>query len=75
VLRFRVEETASICGRQPRIYSISSRGQPTRGRAPAWGLSEEQTMSHHKIHHVVQMYSLRKQNGGGGGGLAVSSSG
>jgi hypothetical protein len=38
VLRLQMEEKASRYGGQLRIYWISSRGQPTRGGSPAWGL-------------------------------------
>jgi hypothetical protein len=36
-----MEQTASTYGGQLRIYSISSRRQPTTGGPPAWGLGVE----------------------------------
>jgi hypothetical protein len=48
VLRLRMEEKASRYGGQLRIYWISSRGQPTRGGPPAWGLGRGLTTPHRK---------------------------
>jgi hypothetical protein len=47
-LRLRMEEKASRYGGQLRIYWISSRGQPTRGGPPAWGLGGGVTTPHRK---------------------------
>jgi hypothetical protein len=43
-----MEETASRCRRQLRIYWISSHEQPTRGGSPAWGLRVGLTTPHRK---------------------------
>ena len=40
-------------GGQLRIYWTSSRGQPTMGGPPAWGLGEVLTTSHRKSHYVT----------------------
>jgi hypothetical protein len=48
VLRLRMEETPSSFGGKLQIYLLSSRGQPTRGGPPAWGLGVELTAPHHK---------------------------
>jgi hypothetical protein len=38
------------------IYWISSRGQPTRGVPPAWGLGVELTTPHHKNLTCYEMF-------------------
>jgi hypothetical protein len=48
VLRLRMEETPSSYGGQLRIYLISSRGHPTRGGPPAWGLGVGLITPHRK---------------------------
>jgi hypothetical protein len=48
VLRLQMEETPSRYGGKQRIYGISSRGQPTRGGPPAWGLGVRLTTPHRK---------------------------
>jgi hypothetical protein len=54
VLRLRIEETASRYGGQLRIYWISSRGQPTVGGLPAWGLGGRLTNPHCKTPKLLR---------------------
>jgi hypothetical protein len=49
-----MEETASRYGGKLRVYSISSRAQPTIGGTPAWGLGE--ALSIHS--HVTKYYTV-----------------
>jgi len=46
VLTFWKEGYASINGGHMRMYCMSSRGQPTRGGPPAWGLGVGLTTPH-----------------------------
>jgi hypothetical protein len=46
-------------GGQLRLYRISSRGQPTRGGPPDWGLGVELTTPHHKAFLLLQNVSKR----------------
>jgi hypothetical protein len=55
VLRLRMEETPSRFGEKLRIYRISSRGQPTRGGPPAWGLGVGLTTPHRKNKLVTKI--------------------
>jgi hypothetical protein len=47
-----------------RIYWISSRGQPTRGGPPAWGLGEGLTTPHHE--NVSLLRNIQRQSLGPG---------
>jgi hypothetical protein len=46
-------------GGQLRIYWISSRGQPTRGGLPAWGLGEELTTPHRKNETCYEIFEQK----------------
>ena len=55
-------ETASRSGKQLRMYTISSIGQPIRGGPPTWGLGEVLKTHHHKNLHHVTNQSQKPQN-------------
>jgi hypothetical protein len=57
VLRLRMEETPSSYGGKLRIYWISSRGQPTRGGPPAWGLCVGLATPHRKNKLVTKTFT------------------
>jgi hypothetical protein len=63
VFRLRMEETPSSYGGKLRMYWIYSRGQPSRGGPPAWGLSVGLTTPHRK---KISLLRKRSQSLGPG---------